>query len=93
MFSLINVIIFFFLFLIINHFLFNNKENFECDLNLDAETCFKKTQKSNSVKINNAKSLQKVVSKSIDEVKKLRDKLEARAVKNRKAIVGLESQK
>ena len=90
MFDIVNIVIFIFLSLIINHLL-NNKENFECDVNLhDLETCFKRTQQQNSLKINEAKSKRKSIMKSLNKLKDLSIKNEALIAQNRKGVVGLQ---
>ena len=90
MFDIVNIIIFIFLTLIINHLL-NNKENFECNVNMqDLETCFKRTQQQNSLKINEAKSKRKNVMKLINQLKDKVLKNEALIVQNRKGVVGLQ---
>ena len=90
MFDIVNIIIFIFLTLIINHLL-NNKENFECNVNMqDLETCFKRTQQQNSLKINEAKSKRKNIMKLINQLKDKVLKNEALIVQNRKGVVGLQ---
>tara|TARA_B100001093_G_scaffold520098_1_gene612674 strand:- start:6018 stop:6302 length:285 start_codon:yes stop_codon:yes gene_type:complete len=90
MFDIVNIVIFVFLSLIINHLL-SNKENFECDVNLhDLETCFKRTQQQNSLKINEAKSKKKNIMKLINQLKDNSLKNEVLITQNRKGVVGLQ---
>lgn len=90
MFDIVNIVIFIFLSLIINHLL-NNKESFECNVNLyDLETCFKRTQQQNSLKINEAKSKKKNIMKLINQLKDKLLKNEVLIVQNRKGVVGLQ---
>jgi len=92
MFDIINIVLFIFLSLIINHLL-TNKENFECDVNMhDLETCFKRTQQQNTLKINEAKSKRKSIMKSIKQLKDLSLKNEVIIGRNRKGVVGLQQQ-
>lgn len=88
---LINIIIVFFGGLLIYNCLSNNKEFFECDINInDLETCFKRTQKQNSLKIKEAKTTQKSVAKILADVKKMAEKQEEKIISNRKGVIGLQ---
>jgi len=90
MFDIVNIVLFIFLTLIINHLL-NKKENFECNVDMqDLETCFKRTQQQNSLKINEAKSKRKNIMKTMKELKDKLLKNEALIAQNRKGIVGLQ---
>ena len=92
MLNIVNVVLIIFLFLIINHFL-SFKENFKCDINLHSvETCFRRTQKQNSLKINEAKSGRKEIYKMMKEIKKLANKSEEKIASNRQGVKGLENQ-
>ena len=76
MLNIVNIVLVLFLFIIINHFLFY-KENFECDVNLTSkETCFRRTQKQNGLKIK--------------ELKKLAGKSEKKIGQNRQGVKGLQ---
>ena len=91
---LINIVIVLFGGLIMLHVLSSNKEYFECDINVnDLETCFKRTQKQNSLKIKEAKTTQKSVAKILADVKKMAEKQEEKIVSNRKGVVGLQQNK
>ena len=91
---LINIVIVLFGGLIMLHVLSSNKEYFECDINVnDMETCFKRTQKQNSLKIKEAKTTQKSVAKILADVKKMAEKQEEKIVSNRKGVVGLQQNK
>ena len=88
---LINIVIFFFCGLFMYHSLSSNKEFFECDINVnDLETCFKRTQKQNSLKIKEAKTTKKSVAKILADVKKMADKQEEKIISNRKGVIGLQ---
>lgn len=88
---LINIIIVFFGGLFMYHSLSSNKEYFECDINVnDLETCFKRTQKQNSLKIKEAKTTQKSVAKILADVKKMALKQEEKIVSNRQGVIGLQ---
>tara|TARA_B110000003_G_scaffold44401_1_gene41968 strand:+ start:2243 stop:2524 length:282 start_codon:yes stop_codon:yes gene_type:complete len=90
MLNIVNIVLVLFLFIIINHFLFY-KENFECDVNLTSkETCFRRTQKQNSLKINEAKSMRKEIYKAMKELKKLAGKSEKKIGQNRQGVKGLQ---
>ena len=91
---LINIVIVLFGGLIMLHVLSSNKEYFDCDINVnDLETCFKRTQKQNSLKIKEAKTTQKSVAKILADVKKMADKQEQKIMSNRKGVVGLQQNK
>ena len=91
---LINIVIVLFGGLIMLHVLSNNKEYFECDINVnDLETCFKRTQKQNSLKIKEAKTTRKSVAKILADVKKMAEKQEEKIISNRKGVVGLQENK
>ena len=91
---LINIVIVLFGGLIMLHVLSSNKEYFECDINVnDLETCFKRTQKQNSLKIKEAKTTQKSVAKILADVKKMAEKQEEKIISNRKGVVGLQQNK
>ena len=88
---LINIVIIFFGGLFMYHSLSGNKEFFECDINVnDLETCFKRTQKQNSLKIKEAKTTQKSVAKILADVKKMANKQEEKIISNRRGVIGLE---
>ena len=88
---LINIVIVLFGGLIMFHVLSSNKEYFDCDINVsDLETCFKRTQKQNGLKIKEAKTTQKSVAKILADVKKMAEKNEGKIVSNRKGVVGLQ---
>jgi len=89
-----NIIIIFFCGLIMFHVLSNNKEYFDCDINVnDLETCFKRTQKQNGLKIKEAKTTQKSVAKILADVKKMAAKQEEKIMTNRKGVIGLQENK
>ena len=91
---LINIIIIIFGGLIMYHVLSSNKEYFDCDINVnDLETCFKRTQKQNSLKIKEAKTTQKSVAKILADVKKMAEKNEGKIISNRKGVIGLQENK
>jgi uncharacterized protein YpmB len=91
MINIVNIILVIFLYLIINHFLFY-KENFECNVKLNsAETCFRRTQKQNSLKINEAKTMRKQIYKMIKGLKKLANKSEKQIGINRQSVKGLQN--
>ena len=91
MLNIVNIVLVLFLFIIINHFLFY-KENFECDVNLTSkETCFRRTQKQNGLKINEAKSMRKEIYKMMKELKKLAAKSEKKIASNRQGVKGLQN--
>jgi len=91
MFNIVNIVIVIFLGLIIHHFLLNNKESFDCDVKLNSlESCFRRTQKQNGLKINEAKSTKKQIDKIINDVKKMANKHEAKIGRNRQGVVGLQ---
>jgi len=76
------------------HVLSNNKEYFDCDINVnDLETCFKRTQKQNGLKIKEAKTTQKSVAKILADVKKMAAKQEEKIMTNRKGVIGLQENK
>jgi hypothetical protein len=88
---LINIIIIIFLGLIMYHTISNNKEFFDCDVKMnDLETCFRRTQKQNGLKIKEAKTTQKTVAKILAEVKKIAEKNEGKIMSNRRGVVGLQ---
>ena len=91
---LINIIIIIFGGLIMYHVLSSNKEYFDCDINVnDLETCFKRTQKQNGLKIKEAKTTQKSVAKILADVKKMAAKQEEKILTNRKGVIGLQENK
>lgn len=91
MLNIVNIVLVLFLFIIINHFL-SYEENFECDVNLTSkETCFRRTQKQNSLKINEAKSMRKEIYKMIKELKKSASKSEKKIASNRQGVKGLQN--
>ena len=91
---LINIVIVLFGGLIMLHVLSSNKEYFECDINVsDLETCFKRTQKQNGLKIKEAKTTQKSVAKILADVKKMAAKQEEKILTNRKGVIGLQENK
>jgi len=91
MLNIVNIVLVLFLFIIINHFL-SYKENFECDVNLTSkETCFRRTQKQNSLKINEAKSMRKEIYKMMKELKKLASQSEKKIASNRQGVKGLQN--
>jgi len=90
MLNIVNIVLVLFLFIIINHFL-SYQENFECDVNLTSkETCFRRTQKQNGLKINEAKSMRKEIYKMMKELKKLASKSEKKIASNRQGVKGLQ---
>ena len=90
MLNIVNIVLVLFLFIIINHFL-SYQENFECDVNLKSkETCFRRTQKQNGLKINEAKSMRKEIYKMMKELKKLASKSEKKIASNRQGVKGLQ---
>jgi len=90
MLNIVNIVLVLFLFIIINHFL-SYQENFECDVNLTSkETCFRRTQKQNGLKINEAKSMRKEIYKIMKELKKLASKSEKKIASNRQGVKGLQ---
>jgi len=91
---LINIIIVFFFGLIMYHVISNNKEHFECDVKMnDLETCFRRTQQQNGLKIKEAKTTQNTVAKILASVKKISEKNEVKIVSNRRGVVGLQQNK
>jgi predicted Holliday junction resolvase-like endonuclease len=91
MLNIVNIVLVLFLFIIINHFL-SYQENFECDVNLTSkETCFRRTQKQNGLKINEAKSMRKEIYKMMKELKKLAGKSEKKIAQNRQGVKGLQN--
>jgi uncharacterized protein Smg (DUF494 family) len=54
------------------------------------ETCFRRTQKQNSLKINEAKSMRKEIYKTMKELKKLAGKSEKKIIQNRQGVKGLQ---
>ena len=91
---LINIIIVLFLGLIMNHIISNNKEYFDCDVKMnDLETCFRRTQQQNGLKLKEAKTTKKTVAKILADVKKISEKNEAKIASNRRGVVGLQQNK
>ena len=90
MLNIVNVVLVLFLFIIINHFL-SYEENFECNVNLTSkETCFRRTQKQNGLKIKEAKTTQKTVAKILADVKKIAETNEGKIASNRRGVIGLQ---
>jgi Skp family chaperone for outer membrane proteins len=91
---LINIIIIIFGGFIMCHVLSSNKEYFDCDINInDLETCFKRTQNQNGLKIKEAKTTQKTVAKILADVKKMAEKQEGKIATNRQGVIGLQENK
>lgn len=89
MFNIVNIVLVIFLYLIINNLLFY-KENFECNVKMNSmETCFRRTQRQNGLKINEAKKLRKEINKSIKDIRAMALKQEEKIASNRQGVNGL----
>ena len=89
MLNIVNIVLVIFLFLIINNLLFY-KENFECDVKMNSmETCFRRTQKQNGLKISEAKKRRKDIYKSIKKIRAMALKQEEKIGLNRQGVNGL----